>query len=179
MRFINRIGQTYYRLTAIKLSPEKSGGQLIWLCRCSCGNPNLHPVASGNWGKIQSCGCLRNEATIRRNFRHGHSFRGKVSHQYFLLMKAKERARKCKVPLEIDHNDIIIPRKCPILGINLTRSKQQQTDSSATIDRIDPKVGYVKGNIWVISQRANRIKNDASLEELQLLLKVIKGREQE
>jgi hypothetical protein len=40
-----------------------------------------------------------------------------------------------------------------------------------TIDKIDPKKGYVKGNVWIISFRANRIKYDASLEELALITK--------
>ena len=173
MRFIDHTGETFYRLTAVKVASEKQGKQLVWLCRCACGNPSLHKVVAGNWGRIQSCGCLRDEATIRRNYVHGASVRGNVTHEYFLLMKAKERADKCRVPITIDHTDIIIPKKCPVLGIRLVRNKKQQLDNSATIDRIKPQLGYVKGNIWVISQRANRIKNNATLNELELIAKAI------
>ena len=34
-----------------------------------------------------------------------------------------------------------------------------------------PELGYIKGNVWVISNKANRIKNNATLEELRLLVK--------
>ena len=40
-------------------------------------------------------------------------------------------------------------------------------DDSFTIDRIDSDMGYVDGNIWVISWKANRAKNDLSASELQ------------
>lgn len=42
-------------------------------------------------------------------------------------------------------------------------------DDSYSLDRIDSSRGYVKGNIWVISLRANRIKNDSTVEELRLI----------
>lgn len=40
-----------------------------------------------------------------------------------------------------------------------------------TLDRIIPNKGYVKGNIQIISQRANVIKNDASAEEIMKVAK--------
>ena len=172
-RFIDRTGETVGRLTAIKVAKEKQGNMIVWLCSCSCGNPQLHRVSSCNWGTTQSCGCLRNEATIRRNYVHGASFRGDVSHEYALLMHAKGRASKASLPIDIDHLDIVIPTKCPVLGIKLRRNKKRQADNSATLDRINPELGYVKGNIWVISQRANRIKNDASINELERLYEAI------
>ncbi len=41
---------------------------------------------------------------------------------------------------------------------------------SPSLDRIDSTKGYTKGNIWVISNRANTLKNDATLSELKLLV---------
>jgi hypothetical protein len=65
----------------------------------------------------------------------------------------------------------VVPDKCPILGIELFISEKGvgRTDNSPSLDRIIPSLGYVKGNIAVISQRANRIKNDATLEEITKL----------
>ncbi len=45
-----------------------------------------------------------------------------------------------------------------------------QAGSTPSLDRIDSSLGYVKGNVWVISWRANHIKTDASLEELKQLV---------
>lgn len=42
-------------------------------------------------------------------------------------------------------------------------------DDSYSLDRIDSSKGYIKGNVWVISLRANRIKNDSTPDELRLI----------
>jgi hypothetical protein len=45
--------------------------------------------------------------------------------------------------------------------------KRKAAPNSPTIDRIDPRLGYVPGNVHVVSHRANRIKNNATLEEFE------------
>lgn len=84
---------------------------------------------------------------------------------------AKARAKEKGILFEITPEDIVVPDKCPILGIELFISEKGvgRTDNSPSLDRIIPSLGYVKGNIAVISQRANRIKNDATLEEITKL----------
>jgi hypothetical protein len=42
--------------------------------------------------------------------------------------------------------------------------------NSPTVDRLVPELGYIEGNISVISHRANSIKRDASAEELEKVL---------
>jgi hypothetical protein len=87
-----------------------------------------------------------------------------------LWFSARQRARRDGVAFEIAIEDIIVPPCCPVLGIALQRSVGCIADNSPSLDRIDPKRGYVLGNIAVISVRANRIKNDASPEELERVL---------
>lgn len=87
-----------------------------------------------------------------------------------MLTRAKRRAAKIGVPFELTSSDIEIPEICPILGIPIgvqQGSGRGPKDNSLSLDRIVPERGYVKGNVAVISQRANRIKNDASSEELR------------
>ena len=62
------------------------------------------------------------------------------------------------VPFSITPEDVVIPNFCPVLGIPLEPSIQHSTDCSPTIDRLIPELGYVLGNIEVISHRANTIK---------------------
>ena len=68
----------------------------------------------------------------------------------------------------------IMGTHCPLMGIELIYTPTNTngiTRNYATLDRIDSSQGYVPGNIQVLSHRANMIKNDATLEELQLLVK--------
>ena len=86
-----------------------------------------------------------------------------------LLSSAKQRAKEAGVPFSITEEDIIIiPPCCPVLGIPLQRKAGRGGgDNSPSLDRIVPELGYVPGNIAVISNRANRIKSNATAEEIE------------
>jgi|ERR1700690_477335 len=79
---------------------------------------------------------------------------------------AKKRGFECAITLA----DIYVPTHCPLLGIPLTHGNGRPHAGSPTIDRLDSRLGYVPGNVWVISYRANTIKNDASLAELEMIV---------
>lgn len=88
-----------------------------------------------------------------------------------LLKFAKQRAKKKNLPFDITEQDINIPEKCPVLGIPLFKGDGVMIDNSPNLDRIIPELGYVQNNVRVISQKANRIKSNATLEEIILVLK--------
>lgn len=85
----------------------------------------------------------------------------KTSKQYRLWCSARARANTKGREFNIEVSDVVIPKVCPVLGIPM---------KSPSIDRIDSAKGYVKGNIRVISNRANTLKNNATVEELRLIL---------
>lgn len=80
--------------------------------------------------------------------------------------RAKSRARRYGVPFDIDPEDIEVPSLCPALSIPLVRS-DDITDNTPSLDRINPSKGYVRGNIAVISNKANRIKSNAEAYEIE------------
>ncbi len=91
------------------------------------------------------------------------------------ITKAKQRAKLLKLDFNINISDIVIPKICPVLGISL---KGETPDNCPSLDRIDNTKGYIKGNVCIISHRANRLKSDATLEELEKIINYIKkGRE--
>lgn len=90
--------------------------------------------------------------------------------EYLRKWHARARAKKLELPFTITIDDIVIPNFCPILGIELKKGEGKSHDNSPSLDRIIPSLGYVPGNIQVISYRANRIKNDATLDELRKLV---------
>lgn len=80
------------------------------------------------------------------------------------ICAAKARAKKNGIPFNLERKDIEMPEFCPILGMKLEPCGETKTNSPS-LDRIVPQLGYVKGNVAVISYRANRIKNDATADE--------------
>lgn len=88
----------------------------------------------------------------------------------FVLHNIKTRAKKQGVPFELTAEDLVTPEFCPVLGIRLERSTNPKggvTDCAPTVDRLIPELGYIKGNIIIVSHKANRIKNNATVEELE------------
>lgn len=85
-----------------------------------------------------------------------------------LLSAAKERAKQKGLDFNLTHEDIVIPEFCPVLPhIKLERGNGT---TRPELDRRDNSLGYVKGNVFIISGRANRLKADASVDELKAIL---------
>lgn len=83
-----------------------------------------------------------------------------------LLSSVKARSKVLNIPFNLSLADIVIPDKCPVLAIPLFFTAGARTDNTPSVDRCVPSAGYTRENIRVISWRANRLKSDASLEEL-------------
>lgn len=100
--------------------------------------------------------------------KHGLAVPGKVDIAYRMLSAAKNRAKKEGIPFNIELSDITIPEYCPALGIPLkcNTNSSGSNDNSPTLDKLVPSLGYVKGNVRVISKRANMIKTNANYQEI-------------
>ncbi len=85
---------------------------------------------------------------------------------HIMLRKARGRAKNKGIPFDITIEDIVIPELCPYLGIKLQWGDVICHDASPSLDRIIPKLGYIKGNIEVISLRANKMKNCGTPDEI-------------
>lgn len=80
----------------------------------------------------------------------------------------KKKSLKLGLPYDLSRDILeqLAIDTCPVLGIPLCYTHAQIQDDSPSVDRFYPARGYVQGNVFIISAKANRIKNDASLEEL-------------
>lgn len=76
-----------------------------------------------------------------------------------LFRGAKAAAKRTGKDFEITLQDVVIPEVCPMLGIKLQFSLEKKHPGKPSLDRIDSSKGYVKGNVQVISWKANMIKN--------------------
>ena len=103
-----------------------------------------------------------------------------------MVNSAKHRAQEKNLPFDIDLDYIRsivgdnaqFASHCPVLGMPLEWSCERNLGritfpNSPSLDRIDPSKGYVKGNVWIISHRANQIKSDASHDELKRVAEAV------
>jgi len=88
----------------------------------------------------------------------------------YLYSIAKRRAKARGIEFTMELEELKWPETCPLLEIPLNQL-HPDLDYHASIDRIDSSKGYVKGNVMIISHRANRIKSNATAQELALLAK--------
>ena len=83
-----------------------------------------------------------------------------------MLSRAKQRALKHGYEFNLTKDDIHIPELCPLLEVPFVLGDKKNYEYTPTIDRIDNSKGYIKGNVWVITKKANSMKNSASHKEL-------------
>lgn len=95
--------------------------------------------------------------------------------KHTLFMRAKYRAKEDNSPFTITENDFEIPSHCPLLNIPIFfhpriigsgRGSARAQDNAMSLDKIDPTLGYVPGNVRVISFLANSMKRNATREQL-------------
>ena len=112
---------------------------------------------------------LNNFRKSQRSYAHKR-LTSKVGHAKSLITKRKIVARQKNIPFQIAIEELLqeLPENCPVLGIPLSwgERKGHPTDTSPSLDRFDSKKGYVSGNVFWISQLANRIKNTANIDQI-------------
>lgn len=97
---------------------------------------------------------------------------------HHLVKYAQHRAREKGVPFALTKEDILpLPTHCPVLGIELRVGIGCPRPHSFSLDRLVAERGYVPGNVRVISNRANTIKNNATVEELERVLAYVRSAE--
>jgi len=86
-------------------------------------------------------------------------------------MREVHRAREHGLEFTIKRADLTVPGICPAIGIAINWSDK---DHCASLDRIDNSKGYVPENVQVISYKANAMKRNGTVEELERLVLFLK-----
>lgn len=94
-----------------------------------------------------------------------------------MLNAARKRAKEQGIPFAITVSDIVIPKICPVLRHPFEQGTRAEHDWSPSLDRKIPQLGYVPGNVQVISYKANRLKSDASIADLKRLIRYMRKTE--
>lgn len=94
-----------------------------------------------------------------------------------MVKRAKDRAKLKNVEFNITWEDIEYVDICPILEIPLnwgeTSNEGGRNIDTPSLDRINPSLGYIKGNVKIISTLANMMKSSANREQINLFCKNI------
>lgn len=170
----------------------RSGFRTPDILHCPVCNKDLpyyefNPSKKGKTGRVWCCKCCetKNAGISPNNFRKNYDkeFRDLVYKQkresrirnftHAMWKAAQNRAKRKGIEFNIEESDIIIPDKCPLLEVPFEFGTKGNYSYSPSLDRIDNTLGYIKGNIQVISSKANAMKNSATLKELQIFCKNI------
>ena len=124
---------------------------------------------------VSTCVCTQcakeiYQITDRNNYRIGNT----LYRQFYTRMQFSKRNN---IPFLIKFESIEQPKFCPVLGIELNYSwsgNGPKDDAKATIDKVIPSLGYVLGNVFVISWRANKLKSNMTVDELEKIMNYIK-----
>jgi len=84
-----------------------------------------------------------------------------------LVNNARYRSAKLGLEFGITYKDLHLPMNCPVLGIPIFVGDEVSSENSPSIDRLNPEKGYIPGNCLVISHLANRIKTNASTDQIR------------
>ena len=143
-------------------------GVIRWHCVCDCGKTLIVKGESLRIGSAKSCGCWQREraACSCRQRKRLHSGITQTV-EYHMWSSAKHRAKVDQLPFCLEPSDICIPEFCPVMGLPLRRGVGKICRASPVLDKLDPVKGYVRGNVWVISNLANLWKQDFTLSQLR------------
>lgn len=164
MTVIDMVGKRCGRLTVLSRVPSKRWDQCRWLCRCDCGLTVVVVGGRLRSGSTRSCGCYRRDRCGNVFRTHGKS----KTTAYTMFYDARKRAQHMGLPFDLDPDLIEVPDRCPVLGTEMRSGGPR--DSAPTLDRVIPSLGYIRSNVRVISFRANRLKSDATVDELRKIL---------
>lgn len=153
------------------LAEAKEAGDMFYFTGKPCKRGHIAP----RYTKTHACIECGKEVYIPKDndkYRYQNTF-------YRQYIARKQAANRKGIPFTIEFDQIEQPSHCPILGLELNygwSGENMRDPAKATIDKLIPKNGYVPGNVFVISWRANKLKSDMTLQELESIMKYIKER---
>ena len=136
-------------------------------CREEKSLTDFHKNKRHRFGVANVCKLCRNELAAK-------NYTAKWFQKTCILKKSWCKQRGIPFDLDREYLESIWTDSCPVFNKPFVRHKKGD-DFCPALDRINPKEGYVKGNVRYISARANRIKYDASVEELKQVLAYVEG----
>ena len=147
MRFIDRVGQVYGKLSVVEFAGRNRFKKILWRCICLCGKETIVPSGALVTGNTSSCGC------VVPNLKHGGWKKG--SYNTWRAM-----VRRCTTPTDKDYpryggKGILVCQEW--LDYRQFAADMGEPVGDETLDRVDPYGGYTKENCrWAGVRTQNR-----------------------
>jgi len=158
----NLIGKQFGKLIVISKVPNKHG-RVRWKCKCVCGKIKIFWAGNLRTKLSKSCGCNRNKNGKENPTWKGY---GDISSRQFSGIKKGAQNRKIQFSISIVELWKLFlrqNRKCALSKLPLSLSRKEGI--TASVDRIDNTLGYVKGNVQWVHQDINFMKQDFTQSE--------------
>ena len=171
----NNIGDKKYNLQILEIIKENNRISK-YLCVCDCGNHKT--ITRNKFGITKTCGCRQTvKGSLHRKWKGYNSLQGGIWYQYI------RNANKRNIPFNLaieDAWDIFDKQnnKCALSGLDIKFGKRGKSknriETTASLDRINNDIGYIKENIQWVHKKINQIKMDLSTEEfIELCRRVV------
>jgi hypothetical protein len=155
------------RVCEVPLSKDNCGyyrlRNYIYLCNI-CNREQKRKWAFDKYKKNSSVAAKRVLDWTKEN-----SLKNPVKHKCSqMYSSSRKRAKILNISHDINSTYLIsiAPQVCPILNIKLDYLSKEKSKNSPSLDRINPDVGYIVGNVHIISYLANLMKSNATTQEL-------------
>jgi hypothetical protein len=167
---LNLNNQLFGKLTVLKRAPNKRKST-YWHCKCVCGN--FITVMTGNLmsGNTSSCGCINHLKGAKNACWKGE---GLLGGRYWNIMRSNASKRGIHFNLQISEAWALFEKqkaRCALTNLPLILSNDNSR--TASLDRIDSSLGYIKRNIQWVHKDVNKAKNTFSQQKFIDMCKAV------
>jgi hypothetical protein len=151
---------------------------LKWQCKCSCGNSIQIRATSLNMGETKSCGCYRKKILKELHWQ-GH---GQISKTYYSALKYGAKDRNIEFSISIEYIWSLYNNQnglCALSGLPIEFISGKNSLSTASLDRIDSKLGYTEGNVQWVHKEVNFMKQELDENRFIFLCNAISSNNKE
>lgn len=174
---LDLVGLEYENFSVIRYVGIDQRGRSTFECRCTCGKLF---IACGSKIKSKtciSCGCIKKQYKTRRNKGLFKGI-GDLSGSYFRGMERNAMTREHEFSVSKEYLWQLFvdqDRKCKLSGQSIKMTPTKDKEHTASLDRIDSRIGYVEENVQWVHKIINKMKQGLSDEEFIYYCKLVAG----
>lgn len=176
-------GKVFFHLTVEKMAMTDKSKDRSWrsICKCDCGRMADVNTNYLMRGLSKTCGhseCQYHRQDYTNNGKKNVKFTGyeDISGQLWASYKCGAERRNFEFEISLEYIwELFVKqnRKCALTGREIYFGKTNTSDKTASLDRIDSKKGYIKGNVHWIHKDVNKMKMDLDIKIFISLCKEI------